>query len=64
METFIKDTKILEETVSEKDYFDFSHQREVFSKKIDSLKSSGLIGLVADFGRGKSTLIHQIKSSR
>jgi len=64
MDTFIKNYKLLEEIVSDEDHLDFTNQIKIFSSKIDSLKSSGLIGLVADFGKGKSTLIHQTRRIR
>lgn len=64
MDTFIKDHKFLEEVVSDEDHLDFSGQIKTFSEKINALKKSGLIGLVADFGKGKSTLIHQVHLSR
>lgn len=64
MNTFIKNEEILEEGTSNEDFLDLSFQINGFSKKIDAIEKSGLIGLVADFGRGKSTLIDQVRKKR
>lgn len=63
MEPFIKNPKLLDETIADEDLLDFSIQRAIFGEKINRV-NAGLIGLVADFGKGKSTLIHQVKLSR
>jgi hypothetical protein len=64
MESFIHDADLIEEKVSENDLLDFGAQIDTFSNKVDTFTSSGLIGLVAEFGKGKSTLIHQVQKSR
>jgi len=64
MESFIRNVDLIEEKVSEEDMLDFGSQIEAFSNKIDAFSSSGLMGLVAEFGKGKSTLIHQVQKSR
>ena len=64
MDDFIKDISLIEERISDTDLLDFSSQIDSFSKKLDEFQSSGLIGLVGAFGKGKSTLIRQVEKSR
>ena len=63
MESFIKNPRLLDETIADEDLLDFSSQRIIFGEKLNRI-NAGLIGLVADFGKGKSSLIHQVKLSR
>jgi len=64
MKSFIRNDDLIEEKVSKEDMLDFGSQIEAFSNKMDAFSSSGLMGLVAEFGKGKSTLIHQVQKRR
>lgn len=64
MKDFIIDLKLLEEGVSDEDYFDLSNYIKSLSEKINHLNHSSMIGIVAEYGKGKSTLIRQIEKSR
>jgi ABC-type phosphate/phosphonate transport system ATPase subunit len=43
---------------------DFSKTIKIFSKKLDSIKESSIVGLIGKYGSGKSTMLHQIKNKR
>ena len=43
---------------------DFDNICKKFSKKLDSLSGRSIIALVGPFGSGKSTMLHQIMTSR
>lgn len=64
METFISDYSLIEEKISEVDYFDFKKDCDNLSARIDKVETTALIGLVAGFGRGKSSLIRQVQKLR
>lgn len=61
METFIKDHKILSETESEEDLFDFSSQFASLEKKLINITESSIVGYVGKYGSGKSSLIKQVE---
>jgi hypothetical protein len=64
MNSFIADPKLLDEMVSDEDYFSLEEEVSSLSKKIDRLDNASMIGIVADYGKGKSTLIRQVELSR
>jgi hypothetical protein len=61
---FVKNEEILKEDYKVSDLFDFSKQRESFSKFITSVNSPSIIGYVGQFGCGKSTLLYSIQKER
>jgi hypothetical protein len=61
---FIKDERLLDEKVSEKDYLDFSSSITTLSEKLSSTDGNLMIGIIGSFGIGKSTLISKTKTLR
>jgi hypothetical protein len=64
MNDFINDPSMLDESISEVDYFDLTEYTKSFSQKLDKLNSSSMIGVIADYGKGKSTFIKQVENYR
>lgn len=64
MNDFIANPSLLDERVSDEDHFDLSEHISSLSQKIDQLDTSSMIGIVAEYGKGKSTLIKQVEKSR
>lgn len=58
---FIKNTELLEERISDIDYLDFSSSIETLSEKLNITENNTIIGIVGNFGVGKSTLISRVK---
>jgi ATPase subunit of ABC transporter with duplicated ATPase domains len=61
---FIKNYDLIREEDHTKDLLDFSKTIKIFSKKLDSIKESSIVGLIGKYGSGKSTMLHQIKNKR
>jgi len=57
----IKDYDLIQEDCKVEDLLDFSESIEVFTKILNSIERSSIIGLIGKFGCGKSTMLHQIK---
>lgn len=64
MSSFIKNQKLLRETPYVEDCLAYHSERKNLSKKLESIPPSSTVGLVGAFGRGKSTLLHNIKQQR
>jgi len=60
-EGFIKNLNFLEETTNTEDLFNFDEEKNNFKSKLDSLKGINFLGLIGDFGKGKSTLLSLVK---
>lgn len=61
---FIKDLRLIEEDCKVDDLLDFSKEIKSFSKKLDTIEGSAIIGLVGKFGCGKSTMLYQVQKER
>jgi hypothetical protein len=64
MSDFISNVDLLDESVSKEDYFNLDEQISSLSQKIDTTEKTSMIGIVADYGKGKSTLIEQVRQKR
>ena len=62
METFIKTPSLLEEVPSAQDLFECGKDKELLISRIDGMSKSGIIAVVAEYGRGKSTLIKSVET--
>ena len=61
---FIKNYDLIQEVCQVEDLLDFSETVSSFSKKLDSIERSSIIGLVGPFGSGKSTMLYQLQCER
>lgn len=61
---FIKNDRLLDEKVSDKDYLDFTSSITTLSEKLSSTDGNLMIGIIGSFGIGKSTLISKTKTLR
>lgn len=61
---FIEHPELLEEDYRVDDLLDFSVIIERFTKKLDSIHKTAIIGLVGAYGSGKSTMLYQIQKVR
>ncbi|PKK84456.1 MAG: hypothetical protein CVT49_03785 [candidate division Zixibacteria bacterium HGW-Zixibacteria-1] len=59
----IKNYDLIQEDCKVEDLLDFSESIGQFSKKLNSIERSAIVGLVGKFGCGKSTMLYQIKKS-
>ncbi len=61
---FIKDLNLIEENAKVDDLLDFSVPIRQFTSRIQSIKRPSMIGLVGQYGSGKSTMLHQIQKEQ
>lgn len=61
---FIKNNRLLDEKISDKDYLDIASSIETLSEKISVSDGNLMIGIIGAFGIGKSTLISKTKDVR
>ena len=58
---FLKDVYALEDTYRVDDLFDFSGELEGLKQRVNSTERSIIMGLLGDYGAGKSTLVYQLE---
>lgn len=59
----IKNYDIIQDDCKVEDLLDFSESIDQFTKKLNSIERSSIVGLIGKFGSGKSTMLYQIKNS-
>lgn len=58
---FVKDMNLLDEDCRVDDLLDFSTEIESFERRLNTINYSAIVGLVGEFGSGKSTMLYQIQ---
>lgn len=58
---FIKNEETLKESHKVDDLLDFSQEKELFKRRINTINKPSIVALVGPFGTGKSTMLYQIQ---
>ena len=61
---FIKNYDLLREDCKTEDLIDISHITDGFKNKLQSIDKSSIVGLIGQFGSGKSTMLYQIEKNK